>query len=76
MMGRESEPRLITTSLQGKERFVPGLSLCLDLALLDPDAFARHEDLIQALQSRSRRGISPSNVASPRHSGASLTDLC
>jgi len=42
-------PRLIATSLQSKERFIPGLSLCLDPALLDPDAFARCEDLIQAL---------------------------
>ena len=41
-------PRLVS-SLRSKERFIPGLSLCLDLATLDPDTFAGRDDLIQAL---------------------------
>lgn len=40
--------QLIST-LQSKEHFVPGLSLCLDLTTSDPDAFVGCDSLIQAL---------------------------
>lgn len=42
-------PRLISTSLQVQENLMSGLSLSLDLALLDLDAFIERDDLIQAL---------------------------
>ena len=44
-------PRLISTCLQNKDTFIPGLSISFDLAQLDPAAFCEREDLIQALLS-------------------------